>query len=362
MKWSWKLARIAGIDIYIHATFLLLLAWVGFGYWQMAGTVDAVVNGITFVLAIFTCVILHELGHALTARHFGIATQHITLLPIGGIAALEKMPDDPREEMLVALAGPAVNVVIAVLLWIVVGNNLSEPLAQTQDWIDVPFLERLLIVNIMLATFNMLPALPMDGGRVFRAALAMRMDHDAATETAAKVGRGIALVLGFVGLLYSPILAFIALFVWIGAAAELHSSRMKSALTGVKIGDAMLTDYLVLKSNDKLSNAIEFTLASSQRDFPVIDQTGMVGVLTQTDLLRGLQAEGDTARVGDWMQKEVPSIDVDHPLEEALERLQGGVHPLVSVTRAGGIAGIINLENFLEYISIHAALHEARHG
>jgi Zn-dependent protease len=357
MKWSRKIVTIAGIDIHVHATFFLLLLWVGFGYWQMAGTFSAVASGVSFVLAIFVCVVLHELGHALTARHYGIATQHITLLPIGGIAALERMPDDPRQEIWVALAGPAVNVAIAGMLWLAVGHSaLIEPTSQPENFADLPFLERLMIANFMLATFNMLPALPMDGGRVFRAALATRMDHDKATEKAARVGRGIALCLGFIGLLASPVLVFIAVFVWIGAAAELHASRMKSALSGVTIGDAMLTDYDALNPTDRLSQAIELTLAGSQRDFPVMKQADPIGVLTQTDLLRGLQAAGDHALVVDWMREGMPSIDIDHPLEEALERFQGDAHSLLSVRHEGDVAGIINLENFLEYLSIHNAL------
>lgn len=360
MKWSWKVVKVAGIDIYIHATFLLLLLWAGYGYWQAEGSLAAVASGLTFVLAVFVCVVLHELGHALTARHYGIATQHITLLPIGGIAALEKMPEDPKQEMWVALAGPAVNATIAGAIWVAVGTEVFTGSAtQSQTWTDLPFLERIMIANIMLATFNMLPALPMDGGRVFRAALATRLSHDAATEIAAKVGRAIALCLGFIGIAYSPVLAFIALFVWIGAAAELHSSRMKTALHGVSIGEAMLTDYEVLSQTDQLSRAIELTLAGSQRDFPVMDQTRLIGALTQSDLLRGLQAAGETAPVVDWMQREVPTLEVDHPLEEVLEGLQGGAHPIVSVKRRGTVAGIINLENFVEYLSIHSALSQA---
>jgi hypothetical protein len=259
--------------------------------------------------------------------------------------------------MAVALAGPAVNLVIALVLimWLSLGNGFvpSEELGLTGG----PFLERLLAVNIMLAVFNMLPALPMDGGRVFRAALAMRMDHAAATEKAAKVGQGFALVLGFLGLLYNPFLLFIALFVWIGAAAEAQAAQIKATLSGVSVGQAMLTDYQSLLANEPLSRAVALTLAGSQKDFPILENQAITGVLTQADLLRGLQAQGETALVGDWMQHGIRRADIDEALERAIEQLQASQCPLLSVTSAGRPVGIVNLDNFVEYVSIHTSLH-----
>jgi len=189
MKWSWKIAKVAGIDVYLHMTFLILIVWIGLGYWQLAGTVAAVVSGVSFILALFFCVLLHEFGHALTARQFGIRTKSIMLLPIGGIASIEKMPEDPRLEILIALAGPAVSSAIALVLWIVLsmGNGLVplEDLSVTGG----SFLQRLMIINILLAAFNMLPAFPMDGGRVFRALLSLRMEPVKATRIAAVVAQ-----------------------------------------------------------------------------------------------------------------------------------------------------------------------------
>ncbi len=361
MKWSWKLTRIAGIDIYIHATFFILIAWIGLSYWQVEGSLTAVITGVGFILALFGCVVLHEYGHALTARRYGIRTNHITLLPIGGVAALERMPDDSKQEIAVALAGPAVNLVIALGLWLwLAASSALVPMNQL-SLTGGPFLERLMVINVFLAVFNLLPAFPMDGGRVLRAALAMRMDRNRATQTAARVGQGLALWLGFMGLLYNPFLIFIALFVWIGAAAEAGMEQIKSTLSDSTVGRAMLTDFQVLAPDNSLSHAIELTIAGSQTDFPVLVDDGVVGVLGQTELLKGLQTRGEQGRVGAWMQREVQTADIEEPLEKVLQRLKSCHCRLLTVTEAGRLVGIVNLDNIMELIRIQTALQE-RHG
>ena len=358
MKWSWKIIRIAGIDVYVHATFFILLVWIGLNFWVVGGNLAAVITGVGFILALFACVVLHELGHALTARRYGIGTRNIILLPIGGVAAMERMPDDPKEEIAVALAGPAVNLGIAIVLWLWL--SLTNSLLQIDQLAltGSSFLQNLMVVNIVLAIFNLLPAFPMDGGRVLRAALSMRMNHNRATQVAARVGQGFALWLGFIGLLYNPFLIFIALFVWIGAAAEAETEQVKSTLHGAAVGSAMLTDYHVLTADDDLARAIELTLAGSQKDFPVLQNADVIGVLTQGDLLKGLHAQGAQSHVGEWMQKEVYSADSQEPLEKVLERLQTCNCSLISVTEAGQQVGIINLENIMELIKIQTAIHE----
>jgi len=358
MKWSWKLLRLAGIDVYVHATFFILIAWIGLSYWKVEGSLAAVIAGVGFILALFGCVVLHEFGHALMARRYGIRTRHITLLPIGGVAVLERMPDDPKQEIRVALAGPAVNLAIALGLWLWLAARGALVAVDQISLTDGPFLERLMVLNIVLAVFNLLPAFPMDGGRVFRAALAMRLDRSRATEAAARLGQGLALWLGFIGLFYNPFLIFIALFVWIGAAAEVGMEQIKSTLSDVAVGRAMLTDFQVLSSDDPLSRAVELTLLGSQKEFPVLRDAVMVGVLGQTELLKGLQSQGEEARVGDWMEREIQSADIGEPLEKVLERLQNCRCQLLSVTESDKMAGIVNLDNIVELIKIQTALQE----
>ena len=358
MKWSWKIARLAGIDVYVHATFFILIIWIGLSFWLVGGNIAAVITGVSFILALFACVVLHELGHALTARRYGIRTEKIILLPIGGVAAMERMPDDPKEEIAVALAGPAVNLVIALVLWLWLSVSGTTMHAEQFSLVEGSFLEKLMVVNIILAVFNLLPAFPMDGGRVLRAALSMRMSHNRATQVAAKVGQGMALWLGLIGLLYNPFLIFIALFVWIGAAAEAGTEQLKSSLHDAAAGSAMLTDFQVLAPEDTLSHAIELTLAGSQKDFPVLVDGAMVGVLTQEDMLKGLQAQGEQYHVGAWMQKEIQNADVNESLEKVLGRLQSCHCSLISVTEDDQLVGIINLDNIMELIKIQTAIHE----
>ena len=358
MKWSWKLVRIAGIDVYVHATFFILVVWIGLSYWQAEGSLAAALSGMAFILVLFSCVVLHELGHALTARRFGIRTRDIILLPIGGVASMERMPDDPKQEILVALAGPMVNLVIAAALWLWLSLTGSlVPLEEINLSGDM-FLQRLMIVNIILAVFNLLPAFPMDGGRVLRAALSLRMSRYRSTQVAAKLGQGLALWLGLMGLLYNPFMIFIALFVWIGAAAEAGMEQIKSTLSDAPVGHAMLTDFQVLSLRDDLARAIELTLAGSQKEFPVMEHGDVVGVLTQDDLLKGLQAVGEHALVSDLMQTNIQSADVNEPVQKVLQRLQSCNCPLISVTSAGKLVGIVNLENIMELIKIQTALHE----
>lgn len=358
MKWSLKLVRIAGIDVYIHATFFILIAWAGLTFWFIAGNLSAVISGVSFILVLFACVVMHEYGHALTARRYGILTLHITLLPIGGVASMEKMPDDPKQEILVALAGPAVNLVIAFVLWLwLVLSNTLMPLAQF-SFTEGSFAERIMLINLVLAVFNLIPAFPMDGGRVLRAVLAMRMNHNKATQLAARVGKALALCLGFLGLLYNPFLILIALFVWIGATGEAATEDVKSIIKDMTAGRAMLTDFEVLSADDSLSRAIKLTLGRSQKDFPVMNDANIVGVLTQDNLLQGLHEYGERTYVQDCMERGIESADIDEPLEKILQRLQNGQCRLLPVTEAGQLVGIINMDNITELISIEKAMRD----
>jgi Zn-dependent protease/CBS domain-containing protein len=356
MKWSWKIGRLLGIDVYMHVTFLLLIAFVGISHWLEERTLAAVLSGIAFILALFLCVVLHEYGHALMARRFGIKTRDITLLPIGGVARLERMPEDPKQELLVALAGPAVNVVIATVLFaILILTNAVE----TIEGLSVArgsFIERLMLVNVSLVLFNLIPAFPMDGGRVLRALLAMRMEYTQATQWAANLGQGIAVLFGLVGFFTNPFLIFIAFFVWIGAGQEASMVQMKSSLSGIPIHRAMITDFRTLSPRNSLADAVTLILGGSQNDFPVVDNGVVVGVLQRNDLIAALQKVGENAPVSQVMQREFETIDPTEMLENASVRMQTCGCTTMPVVHRGQLVGLVTLENLGEFLMIRAAL------
>jgi Zn-dependent protease/predicted transcriptional regulator len=356
MRWSWKLGTLAGIDVFMHATFLLLVGWVALAHWMAEHSVIAVLAGTAFILALFGCVVLHELGHALTARRFGIRTRDITLLPIGGVARLERIPEEPVQELLVALAGPAVNLVIAAALALVLALSSGLPDAESMGVGAGPFLPRLLVVNVFLAGFNLLPAFPMDGGRVLRALLATRITHARATEIAASIGQGMALLFGFVGLFTNPFLIFIALFVWLGASAEAASEQVRNAFSGLPVSRAMQTDFEALAPGDRLERAVELTLAGSQTDFPVIEAGTVVGLLRQGDLLAGLAGSGGQASVSQFMQEVPLAVQASAMLDEVFAQLEGRQCRTVPVLDGGRLVGMLTMENLGEFVRIQGAL------
>lgn len=370
MKWSWRVGSIAGIALYLHATFLLLLAYVAIANYQTSGSAAEALNGVLFVVAVFATVVLHELGHALAAKRYGIETKDITLLPIGGIARLERMPREPRQEMFVALAGPAVNVVIAVILYVVLmlsGGmpDLIEGAALSEGFLERGFFARLLAVNIWLVLFNLIPAFPMDGGRVLRAFLAMRNDDYAeATEHAARVGRFFALLFGMLGLfvLGNPILVFVALFVWLAAAGEAAAVQTSVMLDGVPIQRMMITDVETLSPDDPLSRPVRLILDGFQQDFPVVAQGVVQGMLTRAALLKALAERGDQTRVAEVMDRDFQQASPGEQADDVLTRLKAcGCHS-IPVLKNGQLLGVLTMDNVGEYVMVQAALKGARTG
>ena len=370
MKWSWRVGSIAGIALYLHATFLLLLAYVAIANYQSSGSAGEALNGVLFVVAVFGTVVLHELGHALAAKRYGIETKDITLLPIGGIARLERMPREPRQEMVVALAGPAVNVAIALLLYVVLmlsGGmpDLLEGAALSEGFLERGFFARLLAVNIWLVLFNLIPAFPMDGGRVLRAFLAMRTDDYAeATERAARVGRFFALLFGMLGLfvLGNPLLVFVALFVWLAAAGEAAAVQTSVMLDGVPIQRMMITDVETLSPDDPLSRPVRLILDGFQQDFPVVSEGVVQGMLTRATLLKALAERGDQTRVGDVMARDFQQASPGEQADDVLTRLRScGCHSM-PVIRNGKLLGVLTMDNVGEYVMVQAALRGARTG
>ncbi len=350
MKWSWKIGSYAGIGVYIHATFLLIILFVIFQHWSQGTSLAETALGVLFTLAIFLCVVLHEFGHALTAKRYGIRTRDITLLPIGGVARLERMPDEPMQELLVALAGPAVNVVLACLLFVGLAATDSLVAPETMGVAHGSFFERLLFVNLFLVAFNMIPAFPMDGGRVLRALLATRMEYTRATSIAAALGQGIALVFGLLGIIWNPMLIFIAFFVWIGAQQEASMTQMRSSLGGIPVSRAMLTDFRTLSPADTLDRAIGYVIGGFQQDFPVVENDRVVGILLRSDLMMALAQQGRSSLVSDAMKRGIPTIDSSDMLETAVPVLQSGACRSLPVMHGGRLVGLLTMENVGEFI------------
>jgi Zn-dependent protease/CBS domain-containing protein len=356
-RFAFRLGQISGIGVYVHPTFLLLVGWVALSYLSNGHGVHAALAGVLFVLAVFAIVVLHELGHSLAARRYGIGTRDITLLPIGGVARLERMPTNPVQELVVGLAGPAVNVVLAGLC--LAGLVLSGGRLEAGSFAapGAPLLSKLFFANVTLAAFNLLPAFPMDGGRVFRALLALRLPHARATELAARTGQAIAVLLGFAGVFTNPMLVLIGVFVWLGAHQEATLVAERSALEGLFVDQAMITDFRTLAPGDPLAHAAELGVVSFQRDFPVVADGVLVGVLTRSDLVNGLSRAGALAPVSLAMRTDVPTVDPGDRLEAVLtseDRFSATM-----VVRGGRLFGILLPENLAALVRLRSAARPA---
>jgi stage IV sporulation protein FB len=357
MSWSLNIGKVAGTVVRIHLTFLLFLAWIFAASYASGGPATAW-DSLVFMVLLFVCVLLHEFGHIFTARAFGVPTPFVTLLPIGGVAQLERIPEEPWEEFLIAIAGPLVNVVIAAVLVYGFGANLQASAAAAVDNLKIPLVDRLAAVNLFLALFNMIPAFPMDGGRVLRALLASRLGYVRATEIAAMIGQFVAFALGFIGLMANPILIFIAIFVYLAASSEAHMVALRAASRGVPVSYAMMTQFATLSPEAHIDEAVQTLLQTSQGEFPVVDGTGKpVGVLGRADLIRTIKSHGPDVRVADAMVAEMPTISHRATLEQAFKLLQQKSAQAVGVTDASGkLVGFVTSETIAEMMMLQEAL------
>jgi stage IV sporulation protein FB len=356
MSWSLNIGKVAGTVVRIHVTFLLFLAWIFAASYAASGAATAW-NTVLFIVLLFLCVLLHEFGHIFTARAFGVTTPYVTLLPIGGVAQLERIPEEPGQELLIAIAGPLVNVAIAAALIIFAGANLQTD-ATAIDNAQISMIDRLAAVNLFIALFNMIPAFPMDGGRVLRAALASRLGFVRATEVAAAIGQFVAFALGFIGLMYNPILIFIAIFVYLAASSEAHMVALRAVSHGVPVSHAMMTQFATLPPDADVEDAVATLLATSQGEFPVIDGAGKpVGLLGRDDIVRAIKTLGPEAKVGDAMTAEFPTISHRCSLEDAFKLLQEKQAMAVGITNAAGrLIGLVTSETIAEMVMVQSAL------
>ncbi len=357
MTRSFRIGKIAGVDLKVHWTFSLLIFGV-FGYYLLSGnTIAESLFGLGLILSVFVCVVLHEFGHALTARRYEVSTRDITLYPIGGVARLQEIPEEPRKEFWISVAGPAVNVVIAGVLFL--GITFFGKFPSMQEMMEPAghFAAKLMWFNIVLVGFNMLPAFPMDGGRVLRAILAMRTDYMQATQVAAAIGQGMAILFGFLGIVtFNPILLFIALFVYVGAQQEARMTMIRVAVEGVPVRQAMVTRFETLKPSSTVSDAVEKLLAGSQQEFPVVDDGKLTGLLTRKTLVQALSENGLDTRVSDIMQESCAVVQETEMLENVFRQMQEEKCSALPVMSGDKLVGILTLENVGELMMINSAM------
>jgi Zn-dependent protease/CBS domain-containing protein len=355
MLWSIPIATIAGTVVRIHVTFLIFLVWIGAAQWRVGGA-DAAVEGVVFIVLIFACVLAHEFGHIFAARRYGIGTPEVTLWPIGGVASLERIPEKPSEELVVALAGPAVNVVIAALIVLVLGLSLDGAAMTELENPRASLLARVAAANIFLVAFNLIPAFPMDGGRVLRALLAMRMGRAEATRVAARIGQGAAFLFAVAGLFVNPMLIVIGLFVYLAATAEAQHVAFRDGTQGLSVRDAMITPVETLRPGATLGDAVDLLLRTAQKEFPLVDNDGRPrGLLTRDALIAALRDSGAAAPILDPMVREIPSLPASRPLEAGLATLNQAKAPALFVLdHAGRLAGLLTPENVGEMMLVRS--------
>lgn len=356
MAWSITLGRVYGTAVRIHLTFLLLLLFIWLSSYRLGGAEQAW-NGVVYISLLFACVLLHEFGHIFAARRYGIRTPEVTLWPFGGVASLERIPEKPGEELVVALAGPAVNVVIALLLFVVLG---AQPEAATLARIEDPtsnLLTRLASANLFLVAFNLLPAFPMDGGRVLRALLAYRMGAARATAIAARIGQGFAFLLAFLGLFSNPMLIVIALFIFMAASQEAAGMQMRALSQGLRAEHGMVRAFVSLPPGATVGDAVDALIATTQKEFPVVDGAGMLrGVLTRDAIIKALRETGPPVPVIDVMHRDVPTMPAWARLDDAFRLMSEAGAPAVAVTGDDGrLVGLVTPENVGEMLMVEAA-------
>jgi Zn-dependent protease len=357
MKWSLYIGKISGIKLFLHWTFLAFVLWIGIENLRGAGGFNQALYTVLFVLAVFVCITLHELGHALTAKKFGFKTRNITLLPIGGMAQMEEIPENPRQELLVAIAGPLVNFVIAAVLWFFVfrGVDLHEIIISRVHTTQ-GFLFNLFVVNLSLAVFNLIPAFPMDGGRIFRALVAMiTKNRVRATNIAAGLGKALAVAFFIVGLFQSPMLAIIGVFIFISAHAENENVKSKFLLHDYTAGDAAMKKFFSLDVNDTINDATKLLLDVQTTDFLITDNGKIAGTLSRDEIISALSFKGPQTVIREVMNPDLKILEADTKLDEVYRQILISKNPLLPVMDHGKFIGIVDLNNILELIMVKNA-------
>jgi Zn-dependent protease len=349
MRWSFPLARVLGIHVDVHATFPLLLAWIGWLSGQAQGW-GAVPWSLLLIITLFVCVTLHELGHCVVARRYGVQVRRITLLPIGGVAHLGTIPERPVEELLIAIGGPLVNVALAAALvpfapgWVDWSSGNVFPVT----WSGL--IERVIQANLAMLLFNLIPAFPMDGGRMLRAILAMLLSYETATAMAATLGRCVAVVLGAWGFFFNPWLAVIGIFVYLGALGEERMVHLKHRFAGRTLRECVEQDPLMLSPEDPIRRCLDAAYDIGQEDFVVTAEGRVVGLLPRRRWIEGLRRASPDQAVSTVMQERFASVREDADLYEGCRMIAGLHQELIPVHRPGRAAGYVRLESLRELL------------
>lgn len=368
MGWSFRLLQVAGIDIKIHITFFLILV-LGAIPWGSVYGAQGAAFGVLLIILLFVCVTLHELGHSIVARIFGVPVREIILLPLGGVALLGRNPSKPLHELLIAVAGPLVNVVIAALLLLITGATAFLGILDPQGLVqgnpgaeNVPMpptpttlLLWLLQANIALVLFNIIPAFPLDGGRVLRAILAMFMPYQRATQIASTVGQAIALGLGLIGVLSGNfLLILVAIFVFFGAGQENIEGQARTVLTTRRVGDAYNKYALTLTIGDRVSKVVDYILTSYQPDFAVLQGSRLIGIVTRDDVLRALANNTEDVYVTMIMRREIVRVSAQASLDEVRQLMTEKNERVVAVYDGETYLGLVSLEDIAEAFAVIA--------
>jgi Zn-dependent protease len=362
MNKKFALGRFAGIDVFIHWTFGILLAWIVYSNFKAGLDLAQVIWSVLFILAIFACVTLHEYGHALAARRYGIPTKDITLYPIGGVARLEKMPEKPIQELVVALAGPAVNIVIMLALYIVSGGAVLDLHEDDSSLIvqQSNFIPMLGFINIWLAFFNLIPAFPMDGGRVLRAFLSLKMERVKATEVAAAIGQILAIGFVFIGFYVNPFLIFIGIFIMFGAKAEAEAVKQLAGVSGFTAADAVMRNFQTLDVNQPIAEAVRALLDGQARSFLLSDAGTPCGYLSRELIIKGIREHGEEAPISAIGNMQIEKVQPDTPLQEVYQTFVTTGVPIVLVQDEGNILGVIDMENIAELMMVNNAINASK--
>ncbi|NNE90298.1 MAG: site-2 protease family protein [Verrucomicrobiales bacterium] len=362
MKWSFQVGKIAGTRVKIHLTFVLLLAWVGVSGALNQGIFTAV-SSLVLLILIFLCVLLHEFGHVIAALRYGITTPKITLFPFGGVATVSHIPKDPRKELFISFAGPLTNILLAVILLSIRGSAFEWNLAAISK-AETTLVDRMIWVNVILAVFNLIPAFPLDGGRIFRALLSFAIDRMKATFFAVRVGQGFAIAGAFIAVFaHQPFLFLIALFLFFAAGSEASMAETEHALEGLTACDASMGEFHTVEMDDTVDLAIKLMLDTSQPDFPVVNHSGQcIAIATRQDLIRTLREKGAEIPVREVVQTLPAMIDLDVPALDAWRKLVDSKLPGAAVVDSHGkLARWLTRENISELILSRTATLEYSH-